>query len=169
MPVGEKKSGLTPAIRFCEDIMKKDDDEEEATLATIKVKIDPNGADDRTNLEDKKFPQIKNLTYAGAEVMKSIRALDLDLYRPQGITDGDHAFERISYFERTLSGNARSQFNKIYEQARRKKSLDKWWTILETDPDQYDELMKDRTNLLRGPLRTRNFQMRTRRKPWMNR
>ena len=143
MPVGEKKSGLTPAIRFCEDITKKDDDEEEATLATIKVKIDPNGADDRTNLEDKKSPQIKNLTYAGAEVMKSIRALDLDLYRPQGITDGDHAFERISYFERTLSGNARSQFNKIYEQAR-KKSLDKW-TILETDPNQYEELMKDRT------------------------
>ena len=73
LPVGEKKSGLTPAICFCEDIIKNDDDEEEATLATIKVKIDPNGADDRTNLEDKKFPQIKNLTYAGAEVMKSIR------------------------------------------------------------------------------------------------
>ena len=133
VPVSKKKSGLTPAIRFCEDITKKDDDEEEATLTTIKVKIDPNGADDRTNLEDKKFPQIKNLTYAGAEIMKSIQALDLDLYRPQGITDGDHALERISYFERTLSGNARSQFNKIYEQAR-KKSLDKW-TILETDPD----------------------------------
>ena len=47
--------------------------------------------------------------------MKFIQALDLDLYRPQGITDGDHAFERISYFKRTLSGNARSQFNKIYE------------------------------------------------------
>ena len=79
LPVGEKKSGLTPAIRFCEDITKKDDDEEEATLATIKVKINPNGTDDRVNLEDKKFPQIKDLTYAGAEVMKVIQALDLDL------------------------------------------------------------------------------------------
>ena len=99
---------------------------------------------DRTNMEDKKFPQIKNLTYTGAEVMKStIPAIDLNLYRPQGITDGNHAFERISYFERMLSGNARSQFNKIYEQAR-KQSLDKW-TILETDPNQYDELIRDRT------------------------
>ena len=83
VPVSEKKSRLTPAI--CLDITKKDEDEEEATLATIKVKMDPNGAngaDDRTNLEYKKFPQIKNLTYAGAEVMKSIQALDLDLYRP---------------------------------------------------------------------------------------
>ena len=75
--------------------------------------------------------------------MKVIRALDLDLYRPQGITDGDHAFERISYFERTLSGHARSQFNKIYEQAR-KKSLDKW-SVKETDPEQYERLINDRT------------------------
>ena len=74
--------------------------------------------------------------------MKVIQALDLDLYRPQGITDGDHAFERISYFKRTLSGNARSQFNKIYEQAR-KKSLDKW-SVKDVDPEEYDLLIKDR-------------------------
>ena len=53
-------------------------------------------------------------------------------------------FERISYFERTLSGNARSQFNKIYEQARKTKSLDKC-SVKETDPDEYDLLIKDRT------------------------
>ena len=35
-------------------------------------------------------PQIlKDLTYTGGEVMKVIEALDLDLYRPQGTTDGD--------------------------------------------------------------------------------
>ena len=86
VPVGEKKTTkLTPAIRFCDDITKKDDDEEAATYATIKVKINTNGTeDDRVNLEDKKFPQIKDLTYAGAEVMKVIQALDLDLeYRQQ--------------------------------------------------------------------------------------
>ena len=144
VPVGEKKSGVTPAIRFCEDITKKDDEEEAATFATIKkVKIGPNGTDDHTNMEDKKSPQIKDLTYAGAKVMKSIQALDLNLYRPQSITDGDHAFERISYFECMLSGNARSQFNKIYKQAR-KKSLDKW-TVLKTDLDKYDKMIKDRT------------------------
>ena len=93
-------------------------------------------ADNRVNLEDKKFPKIKDLTYAGTEVMKVIRLLDLDLYRPQGIIDGDRALlERIPYFERTLSGNARSQFNKFYEQAR-KKSLNKW-NVKDTDPDQY--------------------------------
>ena len=50
-----------------------------------------------------------------------------------------------------LSGNARSQFNKMYEQAR-KKSLDKW-TILETDPDQFDELIKDRTKFSEWTLK----------------
>ena len=76
--------------------------------------------------------------------MKVIRVLDLDLYRPQGIINGDRALlERIPYFERTLSGNARSQFNKFYEQAR-KKSLNKW-NVKDTDPDQYQWLIKDRT------------------------
>ena len=96
------------------------------------------------NLEDKNPPQIKDLTYLGVEVMKVIRALDRDLCRPQGITDGDQAFERILYFEHTLSGNARSQFNKIYEQQARKKSLDNW-SVKETDPEQYERLIKDRT------------------------
>ena len=87
VPVHENKTGLlTPAICFCDDITKKDEDDEEAeTYATIKAKIaDPNGTDDRVNREDKKSPQIKDLTYAGAEVMKVIQALDLDLeYRQQ--------------------------------------------------------------------------------------
>ena len=63
VPVGEKKTGLTPAIRFCDDITKKDhnDDEAEVKYATIKVKIDPNGTDDHVNLEqqDKKPPRSK--------------------------------------------------------------------------------------------------------------
>ena len=103
VPVGKKKTRLTPAIRFCDDITKKDDD-----VPPSRSRSTQNGTDDRVNLEDKKFPHIKDLTYAGAEVMKVIRALDLDLYRPQGITYGDHAIERISYFECMLSGNARS-------------------------------------------------------------
>ena len=46
VPVVEKKTGLTPAIRFCDNITKKDDDEEaEIKYTTIKVKIDPNGTD----------------------------------------------------------------------------------------------------------------------------
>ena len=111
------------------------------------------------NLEDKKSPQqiLKDLTYAaGAEVMKVIQALDLDLYRPQGTTNGDHAFERISYFERTLSGNAGSQFNKIYEQARKTKSLNKW-SVKETDPDEYDLLIKDRTKFSVWTLKDEEF------------
>ena len=76
VPVGDQKTGLTPAIHFCDNITKKDDDEEaKQKYATIKVKIDPNGTDDRVNLEDKKSPQIKDLTYAGAEVMKVIQPI----------------------------------------------------------------------------------------------
>ena len=63
VPVSEKKTKLTLAIRFCDDITKKEDDDDEAdTYATIEVKIDPNSTDDRVNLEDKKFSQIKDLT-----------------------------------------------------------------------------------------------------------
>ena len=77
MPVGEKKTGLTPAIRFCDDITKKDGDEEaEQKYAIIKVKIDQNGTDDCVNLEDKKFLQIlKDLTYAG---LKGLRMIDIE-------------------------------------------------------------------------------------------
>ena len=39
----KKKTGLTPAIRFCDEITKKDDVEEAASYTTIKVKIDRNG------------------------------------------------------------------------------------------------------------------------------
>ena len=51
--------------------------------------------------------------------------------------DTSHDVNFNGSLEFTLSGNARSQFNKIYEQARTRKSLHKW-TIIETDPDQYE-------------------------------
>ena len=69
-PINEKKTGLTLAIRFCDDITKKGNDEEaEVKYATVEVKISLNGTDNHVNLEDKKLPQIKDLTYTGTEVM----------------------------------------------------------------------------------------------------
>ena len=70
--LGEKKIGLTLAIHFCDKGTNNDDVDESAAYATIKVKIDPNGNNDGVNLDDKKSPQIKNLTYTSAEVMEVI-------------------------------------------------------------------------------------------------
>ena len=92
-----------------------------------------------TSLEDKKFLEKTDLTYNGALVVSKVwRTLDLDLFKPQGLTGSEHTFERIGYFERVLSGNARDRFGKIYSLVS-KQTLIKW-EINVDDPDQFKRL-----------------------------
>ena len=65
--------------------------------------------------------------------------MDLDLFVPQGLTGSEHTFERIGYFERVLSGNARDQFSKIYSLVS-KQMLIKWEINNVDDPDQFQRL-----------------------------
>ena len=66
LPVGENKTGLTPAIPFCEQ--KVDEDNDEVETVDIRVMIDPlKGSSDKTNIDVKTFPSVKNLTGAGLE------------------------------------------------------------------------------------------------------
>ena len=69
IPVGENKTGLTPAIPFCEP--KVDEDDDDVKMVDICVMINPlKGSSDKTNIDVKTFPVIKNLTSAGLEVLK---------------------------------------------------------------------------------------------------
>ena len=70
--------------------------------------------------------------------------MDLDLFKPQGLTGSEHAFERIALFKHTLSGNARDWFGKIYSLMSRKQTLIKWG-VDEDDPEQYLKLSTNRT------------------------
>jgi hypothetical protein len=162
LPTGENKSGITLAICFC-DTVKDEDDKVDVKYATIKVKINRNKPDGWTNLEDKEFIKITNLTYAGVEVVKVLRSLDLDLYRPQGITGSDQAFQRILYFKRVLSGsNTRSQFSNIYSLVT-KQTLIKWG-IKDDDPDRYEKLSSDRTLFSKwiSPMKTYSRPLKSR-------
>jgi hypothetical protein len=69
--------------------------------------------------------------------------LDLDLFKPQGLTGSEHEFERIGYFERVLSGNTRDRFGKIYSLVS-KQTLIKW-EIDVNDPEQYDRPSTNQT------------------------
>jgi hypothetical protein len=68
IPTGENKAGLTPAIPFCEAVKDVNDADDE--YISIKVKIDPDKADSRVNLEEKKFLKINDLTYNGPLITK---------------------------------------------------------------------------------------------------
>ena len=66
---GENKTGLTPAIPFCEH--KVDEDDDDVKMVDIRVMIDPSkGLSDKTNIDVKTFPGIKNLMGAGLEVLE---------------------------------------------------------------------------------------------------
>ena len=69
--------------------------------------------------------------------------MDLDLFKPQGLTGSEHEFERIGYFERVLSGNTRDRFGKIYSLVS-KQTLIKW-EIDVNDPEQYDRPSTNQT------------------------
>ena len=84
MPIGENKTGLTPAIPFCEQKVDEDDNEDETV--DIRVMIDPlKGLNDKTNIDVKTFPSVKNLTGAGLEVLKLRRSLNMDVFKPEGL------------------------------------------------------------------------------------
>ena len=75
LPVGENKTGLTPAIPFCEP--KVDEDDYDIEMVDIRVMIDPlKGLNNQTNIDIKTFPSVKNLMGTGLEVLKLRRSLN---------------------------------------------------------------------------------------------
>ena len=138
---GENKAGLTPAIPFCE--AEKDANDADDEYVSIKVLIDPGKAESRSNLEEKKFRKIIDLTYNGPLIVQVRRSLDLDLFGPQALTGREHTFTRLGYFERLLTGNAKDKFCKIYKMVS-VMMLTKW-DIDKDDPDQFRALQGSRT------------------------
>ena len=138
---GENKAGLTPAIPFCE--AEKDANDADDEYVSIKVVIDPGKAESRSNLEEKKFRKIIDLTYNGPLIVQVRRSLDLDLFGPQALTGREHTFTRLGHFERLLTGNAKDKFCKIYKMVS-VMMLTKW-DIDKDDPDQFRALQGSRT------------------------
>ncbi len=87
LPKGEKVAGLTPAIPFCEP---KGDDDVEPDRVSIKLCLDDSAADknSKRNFETKSFNRIDLFTLKGLEEVLKLRcALDIDIYKPYGLTD----------------------------------------------------------------------------------
>jgi hypothetical protein len=61
----------------------------------------------------------------------------------QGLTGSEHTFERIGYFERLLSGNAKDQFCKTYTLVSKMMLIK--WDINVDDPEQFKRLSANRT------------------------
>jgi hypothetical protein len=113
LPIGENKTGLTPAIPFCEQ--KPDEDDDEVETVDIRVMIDPlKGSSDKTNIDVKTFPSVKNLTGAGLEVLKLRRSLNIDVFKPEGLVGSLSVEKRLTYFERFLKGSAKLQWNTAF-------------------------------------------------------
>ena len=113
LPVGENKTGLTPAIPFCEP--KVDEDDDDVEMVDIRVMIDPlKGPNDKTNIDVKTFPGIKNLSGAGLEVLKLRRSLNIDVFKPEGLVGSVSVENRLSYFERFLKGSAKLQWSTAF-------------------------------------------------------
>ena len=128
LPVGENKTGLTPAILpFCEQ--KVDEDDDEVETVDIRVMIDPlKGSSDKTNIDIKTFPSVKNLMGTGLEVLKLRRSLNIDVFKPEGLVGSLSVEKRLTYFERFLKGSAKLQWNTAFVDCQ-KQVLDDLLTV----------------------------------------
>ena len=109
VPRGDKRSGLKKVpIRLCysSDEDSDYDPEAEGSYATIKVKIDPNLKDDKTNLTSKKFRVIKTLMGTGREFVLVYRQLMLDYFEPKGKTTKMHTGFRLLALQLVFQGEA---------------------------------------------------------------
>ena len=89
LPVRENKTGLNPAIPFCEP--KADEDDNDIEMIDIWVMIDPlKGLSNKTNINFKTFPGIKKLTGAGLKV--------IDVFKPEGLVGSLSIEKRLSFF-----------------------------------------------------------------------
>ena len=103
LPVGENKTG------------KVDEDDDEVKMVNIPVMIDPlKGSSDKTNIDVKTFPSVKNLMGTRLEVLKLRRSLNIDVFKPEGLVRSLSVEKRLSYFERFLKGSAQLQWNTAF-------------------------------------------------------
>ena len=83
---GENKTGLNPAIPFCEP--KVDEDDDEVKMVDIRVMMDPlKGSNNKTNIDVKTFPSVKHRMGTGLEVLKLCQSLNIEVFKPEGLSD----------------------------------------------------------------------------------
>ena len=109
VPRGDKRSSLKKIpIRLC---YSSDEDSEynmdaEGSYVNIKVKIDPNGKDNKSNLTAKRFRVLKTLMDTGKEFVLIYHQMMLDYFEPKGKHTAMHAGFRLMALQRVLQGFA---------------------------------------------------------------
>ncbi len=121
VPRGDKRSGLRKVpIRLCysSDEDSDYDSEAEGNHVTIKVKIDPNVKDDKSNLTSKRFRVLKTLMGSGREFVLIYRKLMLDYFKPEGKHTAMHAGFRLIALQRVFQGEALQKYMKILNEVK---------------------------------------------------
>ena len=112
-PYGEKKSGLNTALRFVE--LAKDTDYDEETIR-VKVCIDNTISKyDKTNYNTKSFKAIETFVYNGAEIVKTLCAIDLDTFTPYSLKVQFLTKKRLGIFLRVLKVTTKMQLEEAIQ------------------------------------------------------
>ena len=91
LPVGENRSGLTPAIPFCEPKVDEDNDDVELIDLTKAMS-------DKTNIDIKTFPSMKHLIGSGLQVLKLRRSLTIVIFKFEVLIGPLSIEKRLAYF-----------------------------------------------------------------------
>ncbi len=133
VPRGDQRSGLKKVpIRLCysSDEGSDDDSDAEGSHVEIKVKIDPNLKDDKSNLTSKRFGVVKTLMGSGRKFALIYRQMMLDYFKPKGKHTAMQAGFRLIALQRILQGEALQKYMKILSKVK-EEYCDR---VLETHP-----------------------------------
>ena len=89
---------------------------------SIKLRLDDSAADknSKTNFETKSFDRIDSFTLKGLKVLKLRCALDIDIYKPYGLTDPKSVDRQLNYFQRCLKDRARTVYGEVFAECKDK-------------------------------------------------
>ncbi len=89
---------------------------------SIKLCLDDLAADknSKTNFETKSFDRIDLFMLKGLEVLKLRCALDINIYKPYGLTDTKSVDCRLNYFPRCLKGRTQAVYGKVFAKCKDK-------------------------------------------------
>ena len=77
LPVGGNKTGLTPAIPFCEPKVDEDDNDIKMVHIHVMIDLSKGTSNNKTNINVQTFPGMKTLMGAGLQGFKLCRLLFL--------------------------------------------------------------------------------------------
>jgi hypothetical protein len=125
------------------------DDKPQADQATkktdtvgIKLKIDPEDGEDKTNYEEKYFKTIHSITQNGKEVIEAYYVFKHEIFNQQSMNDKVHVKKRVKMFGRIFAGEAINEYIKFKEDAKIGYCQSQRDDLT---PEQREELLNDET------------------------